>query len=106
MASLSAGQAESAWQGLRSFGVQTIDSDGLTLRAALLPSQVAPFLESVESAARGHDLSFGIDARPALGTVYCQIAGDEQSPRACPRIARRGATRSAAVLSSRHAQLR
>jgi glycolate oxidase FAD binding subunit len=80
MASLAPEQAETVWRRVRGFGLQTAGDDGLTLRAALLPSQVAPFLESAESAARGRDLPLQIDTRPALGAVYCKTAGGERAP--------------------------
>ena len=77
MASLAPEQAETVWQRVRGFGLQPAGDEGVTLRAALLPLQVAPFLESAESTARGRDLPLQIDARPALGTVYCKTAGSE-----------------------------
>jgi len=80
MASLAPAQAETVWQGVRGFGLQVAGDDGVTLRAALLPSQVAPFLESAESTARSRDLPLQVDARPALGTVYCKTAGGERVP--------------------------
>jgi len=80
MASLTAQQADIAWQGLRGFGAQTTDGSHVALRVALLPSQVAPFLESTESLAERRNLSFRIDARPALGTVHCRVDNDEHIP--------------------------
>jgi glycolate oxidase FAD binding subunit len=78
MASLAPEQAETVWQRVRGLGLQTPDRDALTLRAFLLPSKVAPFLESAESTARARDLPLQIDARPALGAVYCRTAGGER----------------------------
>jgi glycolate oxidase FAD binding subunit len=78
MASLAPEQAGTAWQRVCGFGLQPDGDEGATLRAALLPSRVAPFLESAESKARGRDLPLQIDARPALGTVYCKTAGGER----------------------------
>jgi glycolate oxidase FAD binding subunit len=78
MASLTAEQAETVWQGARNAGVRTAGAGGLILRASLLPSQVAPFLESAESL-RARALALELDARLALGTVYCRILSDEQA---------------------------
>ena len=80
MASLAPEQAETTWQRVRGFNLQIAGDDAVTLRAALLPSQVAPFLESAESTARARDLPLQIDARPALGAVYCRTAGGERVP--------------------------
>ena len=79
MVSLAADQAETAWQQVRRFGAQADHGEGVVLRAALLPSQVAPFLESAESMARGRGLSLHLDARLALGTIYCRTPDGENS---------------------------
>ena len=80
MASLTAEQAHAAWQNVRDLGISSADGNSFTVRGALLPSQVAPFLESTESMASARNLSPRIDARPALGLVHVQIADNEQGP--------------------------
>jgi glycolate oxidase FAD binding subunit len=77
MASLAPERAQIIWQRVRDFGVQTEDGDTVTLRAALLPSQVAAFLKSADSMARARDLSLQIDARPALGSICGKIVGEK-----------------------------
>ena len=79
MASLDPDQAETVWQQVRDLGIRTVEGDGLTLRAGLLASEVAPFLEAAESTARARGLSLQLDARLALGTVYCHVAAVEQA---------------------------
>jgi glycolate oxidase FAD binding subunit len=77
MASLTADQAEAVWQQVRCFGLQAPDNEALLLRTALLPSQVSSFLKSAASAAQSRGMSFQVDARLALGTVYCRVGTGE-----------------------------
>ena len=73
MASLTEDQAEKAWQRVRNLSLLERVDEGAVLRAALLPSQIAPFLQFVESIMKARELPIEIDARPALGTARCRI---------------------------------
>jgi glycolate oxidase FAD binding subunit len=58
------------WEGVRRLLLPTNEDDRLLTRAGLLPSQVAAFLESLESLARKHGLAVHAASHVALGTVY------------------------------------
>jgi glycolate oxidase FAD binding subunit len=77
MSSLAPEQAETVWQHVRS--LQTVSKDGFALRAAVLPSHVASFLESAESISGKCGLIWRLDVRPALGTICCNMAGGDHA---------------------------
>jgi glycolate oxidase FAD binding subunit len=75
MASLEAEHADAAWERVRGFGVQS--QGGIALHVALPPSQVAAFVEALETTARSHELPLQIDIRVALGSIYCRLPENE-----------------------------
>jgi len=64
-------------EGVRRLLLPPNEDDRLLARAGLLPSQVAAFLESLESLAREHGLAVQAASHPALGTVYGVWRGAE-----------------------------
>jgi len=58
------------WEGVRRLLLPPKEDDRLLTRVGLLPSQVAAFLESLESLARKHGLLVQAVSHVALGTVF------------------------------------
>ncbi len=67
---LSDNEGLALWDGVRRLLLPPHEDDRLLTRAGLLPSQVAAFLESLESLAWKHDLVVQAASHVALGTVY------------------------------------
>ena len=75
---LSDDEAAATWEGVCRLLLPPKKDDRLLARAGLLPSEVAAFLESLESLAREHDLAVQAASHVALGTVYSVWQGDER----------------------------
>jgi glycolate oxidase FAD binding subunit len=65
------------WEGVCRLLLPPKEDDRLLTRAGLLPSQVAAYLESLESLAREHGLAVQAISHLALGTVYSVWRGAE-----------------------------
>jgi glycolate oxidase FAD binding subunit len=66
------------WEGVRRLLLPPKGDDRLLTRAGLLPSQVAAFLESLESLARKHGLTVQAASYPALGAVHSLWQGNDR----------------------------